>query len=129
MLVRVQHRLLNFFLNMTLKESVQLGDVLVLNDGRTYIYLNCPGTGYSSTGNILARPQSYFGSGLESFDDSLCNRNRLSVRIVDIRKPIVKPLTFLNYWEDIQYFDFEGYVKKSITRDSEENFINISLYV
>lgn len=115
---------------MTLKESVQLGDVLILEDGRTYIYLNCPNTGYSSTKNILARPQSYFGGGLENFDDNLYNnRNGLSVRVVDIRRPTVKPLTFLKYWEDIQYFDFEGYVKKSITRGLKKNFINISLYV
>lgn len=115
---------------MTLKESVQLGDVVVLEDGRIYIYLNCPGTGYSSNKNILARPQSYFGMGLECFDDNLCNiRSSPSVRIVDIRRPTVKPLTFLKYWENIRYFDFEGYVKKSISRSLEKNFINISLYV
>lgn len=113
---------------MTLKESVQLGDVLVLDNGRIYIYLNCPGTGYSSTKNILARPQSYFGAGLENFDDNLYN-NDLSVRIVDIRRPICKPLTFLNYWEDIHSFDFEEYIKKSISSILDINFINISLYV
>lgn len=111
---------------MTLKESVQLGDILVLEDGRTYIYLNCPGTGYSSTKNILVRPQSYFGAGLESFDDNLCCIGT-PFKVKAIYKPTVKPLTFLNCWKDIISFDFEGYVKKSIS--IKKNFINISLYV
>lgn len=115
---------------MTLKESVQLGDVLVLEDGRIYIYLKCPGSGYSSTANILVRPQSYFGSGLEGFDDNLCDKyGNPYIRIVDIRKPIGKPLTFLEYWKYINYFDFKEYVKKSVSRSLEKNFINISLYV
>ena len=117
---------------MVFKDSVQLGDILVLNDGRIYIYLHCPGSGYSSTKNILVRPQSYFGNGLENFDDNLCyNDGRFKVK--EIRRPTIKPLTFLNHWGNLSFFDFEKYIKKSLPVDLHErlygNFINISSYV
>lgn len=113
---------------MTLKESIQLGDIVKLDDGRTYIYLNCPTVGYSSTKNILNRPQSYFGNGLESFNDELYNAH-VHVRIVEIRRPLIEPLTFLNNREDLDSSYFTEYIRRSVRKDLEENFINISLYV
>lgn len=109
------------------KELIQLGDVVVLSNGSVYIYLNCPGTGYSSDKNILVRETSYFGKGLESFDDNLCFDS--SIKIVDIRKPTRDPLIFLYEWRDIRSFNFQIYVRTSISRILDENFINISLYV
>ena len=114
---------------MSLKSLIQLGDIVVFKDGRTYIYLKCPSISYSATNNILTRPSSYFGNGLDNFNEDLYNA-RVCAQIVEIRKPIMQPLIFSDDWA-LDRSQYEEYINKSkrIYPEEDLNFINIELYV
>lgn len=116
---------------MSLKSSIQLGDIVALKDGRIYIYLKCPSISYSATNNILTRPNSYFGNGLDDFNEELYN-DRVCAQVVEIRKPIMQPLIFLDHWS-LDRSQYEEYINESRRiypeDDIDINFINIELYV
>ena len=112
-----------------LKEEIQLGDIITLNDGKVYIYLQCPEVGYSMYNQCILLDLNcvnYYGSGLGNFNAELVHK--FGQKIVKVRRS-VSPLTFCNKRSNLKEINIRNYIENSDIIYPEENFINISLYV
>lgn len=107
---------------------IQLGDIVVLQDGRTYVYLICADGAVNNDCRILVRSGGYFFStGISMFGNDLIH-SRTGDRIIKIYRP-ESPLTHLIRRSEINYYSFDKVLKSAIQIYPNKNFINISWYV
>lgn len=113
---------------MILQDLIELGDIVILDNGRRYVYLRCFDSSSNPDGTILVRRGGfYFGKGLSRFDDSL-RHIETGVKIVKVYRPN-NPLTQLSDRYRIDLYNFDNALNNAIQVYPNKHFINISLYV